>query len=185
VEFSYHALDGDVLAVLNLAAHGRITMRTRGTPKKAFGLVEEGYKTRFMDKELLLFTVELRPSDHYVEGNPMLPYPPLPGCLPASTTDWNDTTRLPAWIDINGAVVQVIWDLALTAVMAVLAVRPSVSVKYVERWVRPSLEAWEIQMIMGWLVDARVAEWTGQPKTTIQLGEWWWLSTGEGNEVKP
>jgi hypothetical protein len=69
--------------------------------------------------------------------------------------------------------------------MAVLAVRPSVSVKYVERWVRPSLEAWEIQMIMGWLVDARVAEWTGQPKTTIQLGEWWWLSTGEGNEVKP
>ena len=207
--FSYHAVDGDVLAVMNLSATGRIKLKGVDIPNNPFGLMESGYKTRFMDKSRLRFAVEVFPTDTYVEGNPLLPLPAPPSMLPttlpvpdrtrASSASGSDMDvdvdargmldRYPAWIDINGDLLPLLWNMALAAVLTVVMLRPGVSALEVEKCVAPSLEVWEVQEIMGWIVKAGVGKWTvvnvenedgwRGKRRGLMVGEWWWLCVGE------
>ena len=212
--FSYHAGDGDVLAVINLFAAGRIKMRGVDVPNAPFGLMDGAYKTRDMDKSRLHFTLELVPTDTYVEGNPLLPLPPPPRPVPTTLptparpvpSNATDTTagadpnagetleRYPTWIDINGDVLPVLWNLALAAVLTVVMLRPGVSATDVEKSVAPSLEVWEVQEIMDWIVRAGAGRWTSGEsdgergggragrKRGVVVEEWWWLCVGEEKE---
>ncbi|MCJ1478890.1 hypothetical protein MMC13_007574 [Lambiella insularis] len=193
-DFSWNAADGDVMAVLNLAAHGRIQIVPKNPPFEKYGLVDNGYRTRHMDRRRLHFSIELRPTASYTAANPVLPFPPPPRpvvsvesssagpFLQAGGTVLGDPgklPKLPAWIDINREVVWVMWKLALAAVVSIVAIRPGVSAKELEISVRPSLEAWEIQSIMSWCVQAGIAAWAdeddGQSGSGgIRLKEWWW-----------
>ena len=74
------AEDGDMVAVLNLAASGRIIIRPSSSkkpgeriPANRYGLIDN-YQTRFMDKKLFRFTVELEvlPTHKWITGNPLL-----------------------------------------------------------------------------------------------------------------
>ena len=209
--FSYHAGDGDVLAVINLFAAGRIKMRGVDVPNAPFGLMDGAYRTRAMDKSRLHFALELVPTGTYVEGNPLLPLPPPPRPVPTTlphpgrptTSNAADTTagtdphaaetleRYPTWIDINGDVLPVLWNMALAAVLTVVMLRPGVAATDVEKSVAPSLEVWEVQEIMDWIVRAGAGRWTsgesdgakGGDKVGRRRGvlveEWWWLCVGE------
>jgi len=202
VDYSWNASDGEVLAVLNLAAHGRIRMVAKNPPKKEFGLHAKGsYKTRSIAKEIFRFTVGLERTASYVEGTPLAPLPPPPG--PVSTpshglldplldpevmdTDMEpvpDFARLPAWIDINNDLVPLMWELSLAAILSIMAMRPGVSAKDIEKCLRPSLEVWEVESVMEWCVQAGVGTWTcgsggEENRGTVRLTEWWWLALGE------
>lgn len=205
--FSWNAADGEAMAVLNLAANGRIRIVPKNPPIEKFGLVDNGYRTRHMDRKRLHFDIELRPTTSYVIANPILPLPPPPGpaasvypsdvrprLRPGGTMfgDAGNLPRLPSWIDINCKAVFVMWELALAAVVGIMALRPGVSAREVEVSVRPSLEAWEIRSIMSWCVQAGIASWAceddGQSENGgVRLKEWWWMLFGgmeEGTEAK-
>lgn len=180
-DYSYTAGDGDVLAILNLIAHKRIVVVPVNPPLNKWGLTDGGYETRQMDKGRLNFTVEIRPLPAYLHGSPLHPLPPPPAPYVQQSVDLsgpgdNDDAKpkIPLWYDINDTLVPVMWDMALAAVMAVLAVRPGVSAAEIEKTVRPSLETWEIGEILEWMVKAGAGERAGEQRYTIS--EWWWMA---------
>ena len=190
-EFSWHASNGDVVAVLNLAAHRRIKMSPKNPPMNAFGLLDNGYRSRNVDRSRLIIEVELQPTASYITGNPLLPIPAPPGPVPyISNPQSTEATRspsfskIPAWRDIYDNLVPVMWDLALSAILSIMAVRPGVKASDIEKCVRPSLEVWEIESVMQWCVEAGVGTWAKgddgkDPGGGIKLAEWWWLALGE------
>ena len=172
--YSYHASDGDLVALNNLLAHGRVTLTARDPPRNKFGLTE-GYKTRFMDKSRLNFAIDIRPSATYIYGNPLRPLPPPPQqhlAHPHPTLEG----RIPAWFDIHGNVVPIMWEMALAGCLASLAVRPGMGAELMARTFKGSLEAWEVERVLEWLVSAGVAERVGDSvnEKGYMLREWWW-----------
>lgn len=174
-EISYHADDGNMLALTNLVAHRRINLVPRDPPMEKFGLVDGGYKTRFMDKSRLTFAVDIVPTARYIPGLPSLPPPPVP-----PTTNPNDPrAKLPVWIDIHGNFVREMWQLALAAVLSLVTLRPGMGAQEVAGSVAPCLGRWEVESLLGWLVQAGVAGWTEGGSVLVGEG-WWGVFGGEG-----
>ncbi len=176
VEFSPTANDGIVLAVMNMQAHGRIEIRPKNPPMNKFGLTDGGYETRKMDKSRLNFSCEIRPRNSYISGNPLLPLPP-----PPSQHLETPMSKIPLWYDIHDKLVPAVWEIVLVATMAVLALRPGIGAKEIEKSMRPALEAWELNQVLGWMVLAKVAKKVGKGFT---VEEWWWLCMETGNREK-
>lgn len=194
-EFNYNASNGDVMAVHNLAAQGRIRLRPKNPPMEKFGLTEGySYITRFMDKSRLHFAIEISPTESYVGRNPLNPLPPPP--YPPSLSEPSvDLIKLPVWIDIHDKIVPIMWDLALAAVLGIIAIRPGVSAKEISQVLQPSMEAWEVQLVMSWCIEAGAAEYTSAGgggvvvwgevgQGGIMVKEWWWLALGPGKGEK-
>ena len=178
VNFSPLADDGAVCVILNLLAHGRISIRPSNPPMKEFGFMTGHYMTRFMDKSNLSFAVTLTPTPSYQPGNPLLPLAlPPPRRHPADKD--LDLPRSPVWYDINGDL-SLLWDLALAPVLGVLSVRPGVTKVELERSLKEGLEIWELECMMKWLVDVGAAAWVGEEKDMegVVLKEWWWSVVG-------
>ena len=171
--FTYAVDDGDMIVVVNLQAHRRITVLPIGVPMNKWGQTNGGYETRQMDKKRLNFSLELRPSPTYVYGNPLSPLP-----APPSQHLQDQMAKIPLWYDIHGSLVPVMWEMALAAVVAVLAVRPGIGAIELEEVMRPAMEAWELQMVLEWLVDIKAAKSVGEGFSVAD--EWWWLALGMG-----
>ena len=171
--YSYAADDGDMIVIVNLQAHQRITIVPIDVPMNKWGQTDGGYETRQMDKRRLNFSLELRPSPTYIYGNPL---PPLPA--PPSQHLQEPMAKIPLWYDIHGSLVPVMWEMALAAVVAVLAVRPGVGASELEKVMRPAIEVWELQEVLEWLVHAKAAKQIGQGFSVED--EWWWLALGTG-----
>ena len=171
--YSCAADDGDMIVIVNLLAHRRITIVPIGVPMNEWGQTDGGYETRQMDKRRLNFSLELRPSPTYIYGTPL---PPLP--VPPSQHLRDPMAKIPMWYDIHGSLVPVMWEMALAAVVAVLAIRPGVGASELEQVMRPAMEVWELQEVLGWLVSAKAAKQVGQGFSVED--EWWWLALGTG-----
>ena len=201
--FSYHTRDAEVMALLNLAAQGRITIIPKNPPMQVYGLVDNGYRTRHMDKARLNFDIEIRPTASYIAGNPLVPLPPPPGsafCTFSSPStdpapshqllmEASEPTmeRFPFWIGIDNRLVPAAWALALAAVLSLAVVQPGVSPSELAKTLRPALEAWEVVLVFQWCVDAGVATWADEragrtPNGGVKVAEWWWLAFGRGEE---
>lgn len=172
-KYSYAADDGDMIVIVNLQAHQRITIVPIDVPMNKWGQTNGGYETRQMDKRRLNFSLELRPSPTYMYGNPLHPLP-----APPSQHLQDPMAKIPLWYDIHGSLVPVMWEMALAAVVAVLAVRPGVGALELEKVMRPAMEVWELQDVLGWLVSAKAARKVGQGFSVED--EWWWLALGTG-----
>ncbi|KAL5335401.1 hypothetical protein BJX70DRAFT_410546 [Aspergillus crustosus] len=192
----YSAEDGDILAILNLLSHGKITTKPRDAPRARFGLTDGGYLTRLMDKDKLRFPVDIYPaSDLYVPGNPIadkvsIVPPPCPSLIDISST-LSLPEKFPLWFDIHGGLIKVLWELAVAAVLGAVAVRPGITASGIAGMVRPCLGAWEVQMLLRWLSDVGAVRKTGQimsgagdadgnehgrDEDSWCVLEWWWMA---------
>ena len=174
IDFSPLADDSTLCVVLNLLAYGRITMRPSDPPMNEFGLMDGNYETRFMEKSRIHFPVTLTPTSSYCPGNPLLPLAvPPPNRHPADKD--LDIPRCPVWYDIKGDL-SPLWGLTLAIVLSILSIRPGVRKVEIEKMVKEGLEIWELECMMGWLVDVGAAEWVGDAKDMegVMLKEWWW-----------
>ncbi|KAL8952812.1 MAG: hypothetical protein Q9222_001284 [Ikaeria aurantiellina] len=170
------AEDGFIVAIQNMQAHRRISLVAKNPPMEKYGLAKRGrYKTRLIDKTKLLFDVGVRATESYVQGNPLLPLPEPPSCS-------SDTvmSRIPLWYDINGELILELWQLAVAAVMSIVVTRPGVAIQDMEPSLRPTLAIWELHMLLGWMVEARVVEKAGH---SYMPEEWWWLCLDSGKDV--
>ncbi|MCJ1465758.1 RNA polymerase III transcription initiation factor complex subunit [Pseudocyphellaria aurata] len=172
IKLSWSAENGDVMAVMNMLAHGRLMVKPKNPPINKFGFTNGGYQTRRMDKSLLNFEVELRIRPTYITGNPLSPLPPLP-CAHLQ----DPMAKIPLWYDIHGNPVHVMWELALAAVLTILSKRPGVAAETVLMSVKPSLDLWELELMLEWMVQAKAVKKAG---TGYGLDEWWWMCLGEG-----
>ncbi|KAI9039617.1 putative TFIIIC transcription initiation factor complex subunits Tfc3 [Aspergillus affinis] len=155
-DVSYSAEDGDILALINLYVTGRVMLQPRDPPRDKYGLTDGGYLTRLIDKQKLRFPVEVRPvKGKYIYGDPIeearskTPAPQLP------VTDFDTPNpvfqKVPLWYDIHGNFVAKLWELALAAVVGCVATRPGISASGIASMMKPSLGAWEIELILEWM----------------------------------
>ncbi|KAI9658550.1 MAG: hypothetical protein M1829_006776 [Trizodia sp. TS-e1964] len=168
--FSYYTEDSEVLALTNLVAHGRVKLVPANVPFCPYGLTEGHYKTRVMDKMRLFFEIQIVPTDTYIYGIPVQPLPPPPG-LPAGVEE----PPMPLWIDLFGNLFPQMWHKALGAVLNFVALRPGTLVERLVIAMSPAMEEWEINILLGWLVDSKVMRRLGDGYT---VEEWWWMVMG-------
>lgn len=169
------APEGEVLVIMNLLAHQRIKLVPINVPLNKWGHTDGGYESRHIDKSRLNFDMEIRPTPDYVCGNPLDPLPD-----PPNQHLIDPMARIPLWYDIHGSLVPVMWEMALTAVLALLVIRPGVGAEEIEKAVTPAMEAWEIQILLDWCIVAKVAT---KVRTGYTTDEWWWLALPPSNNV--
>ncbi|KAI9758636.1 MAG: hypothetical protein M4579_002947 [Chaenotheca gracillima] len=165
--FSYHAADADVMAAINLVANGRVKMVQQNPPMNRFGLTDGSYRTRMMDKSRLNFEIELRPTSTYLYGSPLSDIPP-----PPAEHLHDENLPVPLWYDIHGTLVVSVWMKALAAVLVTVSSRPGVLLQDMERETRPAMEAWEIELILEWMLKAKAVKKICGGWAT---NEWWWM----------
>ncbi|KAL4787956.1 hypothetical protein BJX76DRAFT_317401 [Aspergillus varians] len=183
----FNAEDGEILALINLFSEGRITVAPRDAPRDKFGLTEGGYLTRMMNKDKLRFPLDIYPvKDKYITGNPISEKastisPPCPPLIAISETV-SLPEKFPLWYDIHGGIIPVLWELAVAATLSTVAVRPGITAARIAGMVKPTMGAWEVQMVLQWLVDIGVMQkrgGDGGPEGTEEncwyVTEWWWM----------
>ena len=178
-QFSSHCSDGEMMAVSNLLAQGRIKSYQNNVPKNSFGLLDDGYRTRMMDRTKLHFDIELERSETYIEGNPLEPLPSIPTVVCQKVEEGHSFDKVPMWANFDGVADLSRWHSALAATIAIVVQRPGVVVSQIQIIVAPSLEPFEIKLLMDWMVKARIARWTGPWCDGVVLGEWWWMALGD------
>ena len=212
-DLKYEAEDGDILVIINLLAEGRLVLQPRDPPKNKYGLTDGGYLTRLMDKNKLRFGIDVFPvPDKYVYGNPMqeivasVPAPrgdldrsiaalsqptPQPGEMAAPPPPSATAGKIPVWFDIHSRFIRVTWDLAIAAVIGIVAGRQGISTKEIATVVSPSMGEWEIELALEWMVKVGLVEKTRESSETAEgkvpgwsVKEWWWLAIGEREGVK-
>lgn len=169
--------DGFMLSIFNMQTHQRIAIKPKNPPMNKWGLGDKlNYQTRTIDKSKLQFDLEITPLDSYVTGNPLWPLPPPP------SMDLEDRmAKIPLWYNVHYQLAPNIWKRALAVTMAILVMRPGVSAKGIEENVRPCMGAWEIQLILDWMVRAGAVRRCFGGYTTE---EWWWLCMDDGPDSK-
>lgn len=183
-DVSYHAEDGDILTLINLAATGRVVLKPRDPPNDKFGLTEGGYVTRQMDKEKLRFTVVVQPiAGSYVYGNPLhdrtssVP-PPCPH-RNVATASASLPEKIPIWVDIHGQFNKLLWELVVGAVVGCVAMRPGISAAAIAAMIKPTMGTWEVQMLLEWMAAVGMARQENKEKGGEEPGwmveEWWWM----------
>ena len=177
--WSHLAHDGDAMAVLNLLANQRIIIMPIDPPLNEWGHTDDGYATRQMDKSRLNFEMDIVPKSAYIAGNPLEPLPPPPA--PQLIATGEDLKKIPVWYDLNNDLVPGMWPPVLSAVLGLLAVRPGANATELQVNIRPSLEVWEVEEVLQWMVEAHAAERVGRDGYTTK--EWWWMALGDHSDV--
>ena len=179
--------DGDMIAILNLTANGRIKITSGDdVPRNRWGVDPKlRYQTRKIKKENLYFTVMMEHSpEKYVFGNPLLE---RDAAIPDLGTGGRD--MIPIWRDIHGHFQRQYWDLAIAAVLGILASRSGASVREVAKTMNPSLAMWEVECLLEWCWSVGVVKKTGEEEGGWTGGwevrEWWWLVLGCGRVGNP
>lgn len=212
-DLKYEAEDGDILVIINLLAEGRLALRPRDPPKNKYGLTDNGYLTRLMDKNRLRFGIDVLPvPDKYVYGNPTqeivatVPAPrgdmdrsiaalayevPKPGMMAAPPPPSASAGKIPVWFDIHYRFIRVTWDLAIAAVIGIIAGRSGITTKGIASVVNPSMGEWEVELALEWMVEVGLVERTRESSETAEgkvpgwlVKEWWWFAIGERECVK-
>ena len=169
--------DGDMVAILNLVAHRKIKIKTgNDVSRNRWGIDQESkYQTRKMHRESLYFTVlVVQIPGEYVFGNPLLEHDvPIPD-LGTGARD-----MIPIWRDIHGGFQRKNWDLAVAAVLGILASRSGASVREVAKTMSPTLGAWEVECLLTWCFEVGAVKKTGESEGGWTGGwevrEWWWM----------
>ncbi|RJE23366.1 hypothetical protein PHISCL_04308 [Aspergillus sclerotialis] len=188
VDLNYHADDGDILALINLAAARKLTLKPRDPPNDKFGLTEGGYVTRQVDKEKLRFSVEIHPVlGKYVYGNPVggklvnLPPPSPPRTAVVSPT-LSLPEKIPIWVDIHGQFNKLLWDQVVAAIAGCVAIRPGISAFMITNMIQPTMGLWEVKILLEWMKKVGVARnennGEGEQGSGWRVEEWWWMVLG-------
>lgn len=169
----FSAEEADVICVLNLVANQRVVVSPRDVPASEFGMLDGHYRTKILDKRKLHFELDLRATEGYVYGNPLLPLPP-PECSHLN----EDQAAIPAWYDIHGRLMEGMWAKCVTAILSMVEMRAGIGSAAITTALKPALEEWEIERLAGWLerVGALVRVGRGDGIASgWELCEWWWL----------
>ena len=166
--------NGEMITLLNLLADNTIKITGQNIPNKKFGLTTNGYKTRSMDKKIFNFDVFLEPSKTYSYGLPSRPLPSPPLSIKSPIGQAIEDRRIPLWVDINGAFLPIMWDLAVGAVGNALVVDTAADAKHIAERIKPCVAEFEVQLILEWLVEAGVAIWKDDRHDVIELTTYWW-----------
>jgi transcription factor C subunit 3 len=186
-QIRYDASDGEVLAVMALAAKGRVHILPNDPPADPFGLTEGNYETRTLDKAIFKFQVDVIPdSNSYEYGNPVR-NKTIGCCSPLEDEEINRLMRgndgneplakIPIWLDINGNVHGELWESIVSAIVGILAIRPKIGIANLHEQFQKFLAPWDIERVLIWLEKIGLAENEGgaDDQGIWSVKEYWWM----------
>ncbi|EXJ56284.1 uncharacterized protein A1O5_12551 [Cladophialophora psammophila CBS 110553] len=169
--------DGEMVAVLNLMASGRVKLRPGAdVPKTRYGIDHEriGYRTKNMDKKLLGFSIELTPTKEYLFGDSISGESQARRiAVPRGDAD-EPSGKIPVWVDIHGNVQMTLWHMLLVGVIGLVSQMPGVSALDISRAFGFVPDEAEVELIMQWCIQSGFAKMDDGSKG-YQTLEWWWL----------
>jgi hypothetical protein len=159
--------DGYMLAHLNMRAR----MQIRGVYKSASPSADSEALERGRST--------LVPASAYAYGNPLQPLPPPPKPRSIFCDDGRVLELIPVWYDINGELSEHVWEKVLVSVVSHVHLNPGITLAVLQRrYFSSSLMMFDVQMVLDWMVEARVACWVLTADRHPQLSDWWWMFLG-------
>jgi len=175
VMVEWAAKDGEILAITNLQAHGRIKLEPKGVPMNKFGLTGGGYQTKKMDKAALHFDLQILPTDSYLyDAN----IPILAALTPEFWPPRGIAGAIPVWYDIAENLIPAMWKKVVSIVLATIAMRPGAMLKELVRIFTPALEEWEMRILIDWGLRVGALTVLREGYEGWNVAEWWWVIGG-------
>jgi hypothetical protein len=175
VTVEWTAKDGEILAITNLQAYGRIKVEPKGVPMNRFGLTGGGYQTKRMDKANLRFELQILPTPSYIFDADL----PI---LSALTSDHSPPLgiagAIPIWFDIGENLIPAMWKKVLCVVLATIAMRPGAVLMELVRIFSPALEEWEMRILIEWGLRVGALTVLREEFEGWNVAEWWWVVGG-------
>ncbi len=169
------AKDGEILAITNLQAHGRIKLEPKGVPMNRFGLTGGGYQTKRMDKANLRFDLQILPTPSYIYDADL---PIFSSLSPEFSPPRGIAGAIPVWYDIGENLIPNMWKKVLCVVLATIAMRPGALPKELVRIFAPALEEWEMRVLIEWGLRVGALTVLREGCDGWNVAEWWWVIGG-------
>lgn len=168
----YALSNGESMALTNLNAAKRITIRPVKLPQIPFGFEPGNYESRKYPKRYYHFKIEALPTTVYLYDDEIDVLRQTQSVPPASGSSRGE---LPQWVNFAGEVDLRRWKDILAASCFALATRGPMRAAELCDALDPILEPFESDMIADWgkrtgvlrELDARFG---------VTVGEWWWLA---------
>ncbi|KAE8444307.1 hypothetical protein EG329_000714 [Mollisiaceae sp. DMI_Dod_QoI] len=171
----YFANEGTILCLTSLQAAGRISIQCVNIPMDKMGLVDKGYEMRDIPKEKLTFDMVVKPTESYIYEEENDDLAKILSSDPPSDPEWG---KIPLWYGVTEVVILETWKRVLMAVCQVVALRAGINIASLARTFRPTLEDWELQLLMNWGVNVGLFERLSETVEGWTVTEWWWLVVG-------
>ena len=166
----YTVSDGAMMALLNLHAHGRVSLEGHGVPHIPFGFIPGNYESRKLKKELYHFSVRISPTDIYQFTEDI---PAVSEARSSEPPSEGPGGSLPQWVDFFGRYDINRWTEILGAVCFAYSTRGHMPIETVCQHMRPILEQFEARLLIDWCKRTGVLE---DSLGCVTVGEWWWLA---------
>jgi transcription factor C subunit 3 len=180
-QFKYTAVDGEALAILALAADGRVHIHPSNPPSDPTGLTEGNYETRALDKAKFKFEMVVAPdSQRYEYGNPVrdvISSHPIPIMEQDNADQSTLLKKPPLWVDINGNVNHDMWQSVVASVVGILAVRTNIPAQGIREQLQGYLAIWDVERTLAWLEGVGLAIKIDREEgdAVWKANGYWWL----------
>jgi uncharacterized protein DUF6581 len=170
----YLLQDGEVMAMINMQAAGRIKVTPVDVPHVPLGFKPGFYESRKFPKSYYNFGLEVTPTSTYIYNEDL-------AVLVASLADTppaeGPAGMLPIWSDIFGKLAVDRWGRTLRAVAFAVAMRGPLSTEGILSALAPFLEDFEVDIVVDWSLRHNLLKKTAHGGT-YTADEWWWLLAG-------
>lgn len=170
----YVVPDGEVMAIINLQAHGKIDVSSVDVPHVPLGFKPGFYESRKLPKSFYNFGLEITPTSAYIYDGDLGLLERTEKELPVKE---GPEGALPLWVDFFGKLDITRWGQALGAVVFAIVTRGPLDVEGVCTTLNPYLEAFEVQLVIEWALRNCVLKRTSDGGF-FSTEEWWWLVVG-------
>ncbi|CAH0053470.1 unnamed protein product [Clonostachys solani] len=168
----YTVNDGTMMALANMSAHGRIRLSSTNIPEIPFGFEPGNYESRKFPKSYYHFEVAAEPTDTYLCNEDIEALGTVVGEEPPAQ---GEDSELPQWRDFFGVCDHERWFDVLGALCFAYSTRGEMTLEGICSAMKPVLEEFEAQMVLGWGVRTGVLR-EGATGEGVTVGEWWWLA---------
>ncbi|KAF6815846.1 TFIIIC transcription initiation factor complex subunits Tfc3 [Colletotrichum sojae] len=143
VRIPYVLKDGEVMAMINLQASGRVSVTTVDVPSIPLGFDPGNYESRKYPKSYYNFGLEIAPTEAYIYDEDLDIIQTAKSSKPPRETQ---DRAIPLWSDFFGALDRERWSQVLGAVAFVVATRGPLDVPSVCAVLKPYLQEFEVQL---------------------------------------
>jgi len=193
LELSQHTKDPEIAVLTNMVAQGLLRV-TSILPERnddidaafpRFGIwgvddIRVLHNSHNVDPSRLRFPLVYQKNPSFT-SQPLLKAIAVP-IVPA-TFEGEPGVRTPFWVDVNGKLLDDVWDLVLHSVLHLLVFRPGSTAHAMETAHKGKLWRWEIELILQWMEKVGLATRCGGGKEEDEIwnggwraGEWWYCA---------
>jgi len=172
VRHNYFANEGAIMATTTLQAQGRVRLELIDVPINKWGLTDGGYETRTIDREKLIFNMDIYPTNSYIYDSDN---ESLKAFFAHEPPRGPERGEIPVWRGICDLSIPEIWKKVLVAVGQTVALRSGITIAQLKKTFKPSMEEWEIRILMEWGTEIGFFKQLHESIEGWTVGEDWWL----------